>query len=53
MVVSVVVVFAWKDSFVVVGMTLFVILLKGWNDFKNYLFKMDMCKFVYIIYEKI
>ena len=50
--VSVVVASVWKDSFVVVGMTSFATLLKGWNDFKNYSFKMDMCKFAYTTYEK-
>ena len=52
MAVSVVVASVWKDSFVVVGMTSFATLLKGWNDFKNYSFKMDMCKFAYTTYEK-
>ena len=49
---SVVVASVWKDSFVVVGMTSFATLLEGWNDFKNYSFKMDMCKFAYTTYEK-
>ena len=50
--VSVVVASIWKDSFVVVGMTSFATLLKGWNDFKKHSFKMDMCKFAYTTYKK-
>ena len=49
---SVVIGSVWKDSFVVVGLTSFATLLKGWNDFKKYSFKMDMCKFAYKTYEK-
>ena len=49
---SVVIGSVWKDSFVVVGLTSSATLLKGWNDFKKYSFKMDMCKFAYTTYEK-
>ena len=52
MAVSVVVASVWEDSFVVVGMTSFATLLKGWNYFKKYSFKIDMCKFAYATYEK-
>ena len=48
----VVVASVWEDSFVVVGMTLFATLLKGWNDFKKYSLKMDICKFASTTYEK-
>ena len=34
------------------GLTAFATLVKGWNDFKKYAFKMDMCKFAYTTYEK-
>ena len=52
MAISVVVASVWEHSFVVVGLTSFATLLKGWNDFKKYAFKMDMCKFAYTTYEK-
>ena len=42
----------WKDGYAVVGLTAFATLLKGWNDFKKYSFKMDMSKFAYTTYEK-
>ena len=52
MAISVVVASVWEHSFVVVGLTSFATLLKGWNDFKKYAFKMDMCRFAYTTYEK-
>jgi len=42
----------WKDGYASVGLTAFATLLKGWNDFKKYSFKMDMSKFAYTTYEK-
>ena len=42
----------WKDGYTVVGLTAFATLLKGWNDFKKYSFKMDMVQFAYTTYEK-
>ena len=42
----------WKQDYAVVGVTAFATLVRGWNDFKKYAFKMDMCKFAYTTYEK-
>jgi len=41
-----------EDGYTVVGLTAFATLLKGWNDFKKYSFKMDMTKCAYTTYEK-
>ena len=32
-----------EDHFLVVGLTAFGTMVKGWNDFKNFSFKVDMC----------
>ena len=37
---------------VVVGLTAFGTVVKGWNDFKKFSFKVDMCRFAYTTYEK-
>lgn len=52
MALSVVVGTVWEQSFVVVGLTAFATLVKGWNDVEKYCFKMDMCRFTYTTYEK-
>ena len=49
---SIVVGSVWAHSYVAVGLTAFATLVKGWNDFKKYAFKMDMSKFAYTSYEK-
>ena len=49
---SIVVGSVWAHSYVAVGLTAFATLVKGWNDFKKYSFKMDMSKFAYTSYEK-
>ena len=49
---SIVVGSVWEHSYAAVGLTAFATLVKGWNDFKKYAFKMDMCKFAYTTYEK-
>ena len=41
-----------ENSFVVVGLTAFGTVVKGWNDFKRFSFKVDMCQFAYTTYEK-
>ena len=41
-----------ENSFVVVGLTAFGTMVKGWNDFKKFSFKVDMCRFAYTTYEK-
>ena len=41
-----------ENSFVVVGLTAFGTVVKGWNDFKKFSFKVDMCRFAYTTYEK-
>ena len=41
-----------ENSFVVVGLTVFVTVVKGWNDFKKFSLKVDMCRFAYTTYEK-
>ena len=41
-----------ENSFVVVGLTAFGTVVKGWNDFKKCSFKVDMCRFAYTTYEK-
>ena len=37
----------WEDSFVMIGLTAFGTVVKGWNEFKNFCTKMDMCRFAY------
>ena len=41
-----------ENSFVVVGLTALGTVVKGWNDFKKFSFKVDMCRFAYTTYEK-
>ena len=41
-----------KESFVTVGLTALGTVVKGWNDYKNFSFKVDMCRFAYTTYEK-
>ena len=41
-----------ENSFVVVGLTAFGTMVKGWNDFKKFSFKVDMCRFAYTTYKK-
>ena len=52
MAMSVVVGAVWEDSFVMIGLTAFGTVIKGWNEFKNFSIKMDMCRFPYTTYEK-
>ena len=52
MALSIVVGSVWKQGYAAVGLTAFATFVKGWNDFKKYAFKMDMCKFAYTTYEK-
>ena len=33
----------WKNTFTVVALTAFGTVVKGWNDFKKFSFKVDMC----------
>ena len=49
---SVVVRAMWNDSFVMIGLTAFGTVVKGWNEFKNFAIKMDMCRFAYTTHEK-
>ena len=49
---SVVVGAVWNDSFVMIGLTAFGTVVKGWNEFKNFAIKMDMCHFAYTTHEK-
>ena len=42
----------WKNTFAVVALTAFGTVVKGWNDFKKFSFKVDMCRFAYTTYEK-
>lgn len=41
-----------KNSYVMVGLTALGTIVKGWNDFKIFSFKVDMCRFAYTTYEK-
>ena len=41
-----------ENSFVVVGLTAFGTVVKGWNDIKKFSFNVDMCRFAYTTYEK-
>ena len=52
MALSVVVGAVWEDSLVMIGLTAFGTVVKGWNEFKNFCTKMDMCRFAYTTYEK-
>ena len=52
MALSVVVGAVWEDSLVMIGLTAFGNNVKGWNEFKNFCTKMDMCLFAYKTYEK-
>ena len=42
MAVGVVVGAVWQNGFVVVGLTAYGTMVKGWNDFKKFSFKVDM-----------
>ena len=42
----------WEQGYAAVGLTAIATLVKGWNDFKKYTFKMDMSKFAYTSYER-
>ena len=42
----------WENSFAVVALTAFGTVVKGWNDFKKFSFKVDMSRFAYTTYEK-
>ena len=37
----------WESSFAVVGLMDFGIVVNGWNDFKKFSFKEEMCRFAY------
>ena len=50
--VSVIVGAVRENSFVVVGLTALGTVVKGWDDFKKFSFKVDMCRFAYTTYEK-
>ena len=52
MALSVVVGAIWEDSLIMIGLTAFGTVVKGWNEFKNFCTKMDMCRFAYTTYEK-
>ena len=52
MALSVVVGTVWQNSFAIVGLTAFGTLVKGWNDFRNFSFKVGMCRFAYTTDEK-
>ena len=52
MAMSMVVGAVWKDSFIMIGLTALGTVIKGWNEFKNFSIKMDMCRFAYTTYEK-
>lgn len=52
MALSVVVGAVWEDSLVIIGLTAFVTVVKGWNEVKNSSTKMDRCHFAYTTYEK-
>ena len=42
----------FENSIVVASLTAAGTLVKGWNDFKKFSFKVDMCRFAYVTYEK-
>ena len=52
MAMSVVVGAVWEDNFVMIGLTAFGTMVKGWNEFKIFYVKIDMCRFAYTTYEK-
>ena len=41
-----------ENSLIAVGLTALGTVVKGWNDFKKFSFKVDMCRFSYTTYEK-
>ena len=41
-----------ENSLIAVGLTALGTVVKGWNDFKKFSFKVDMCRFAYTTYEK-
>ena len=41
-----------ENSYVMIGLTALGTVVKGWNDFKKFSFKVDMCRFAYTTYEK-
>ena len=49
---SVVVGAVWNDSLLMIGLTVFGTVVKGWNELKNFAIKMDMCRFAYTTHEK-
>ena len=52
MALSVVVGAVWEDSLIMIGLTAFGTVVKGWSEFKNFSTKMDMCRFAYTTHEK-
>ena len=42
----------WENSFAVVALMAFGAVVKGWNDFKKFSFKVDMCRFTNTTYKK-
>ena len=42
----------WKDSWLMIGLTAFGAVVKGWNEFKKVALKMDMCWFAYTMHDK-
>ena len=50
--VSVVVGAVWEDSWIMIGLTASVTVVKGWNEFRNFSLKTDMCRFAYTTHEK-
>lgn len=52
MALSVIVEAVWNESVSVVALTTFATFVKGWNDFKKYARKMDMCKYGYTTFRK-
>ena len=53
MALSVVVAAVWKDSLIMIGLTSFGTVVKGWSEFKKFSTKMDMYRFAYTTHEKI
>ena len=52
MALSVVVGAVREDSLIMIGLTAFGTVVKGWSEFKNFSTKMDMCCFAYTTHEK-
>ena len=52
MALSVVVGAVWEDSLLMIGLTSFGTVMKGWSEFKNFSTKMNMCRFAYMTHEK-